>query len=228
MQPALSPELCWRQVREGEQLEISYGALSNDFLLLDYGFLVAGNPHDRVSLRFGFELMQVIFVACALSSCCCPGTGGACTHLVGQPPACVHSGKHRMQAAGLCAVHCDGAAGGRGQVKGRAQPLHMGHLGAVQAAKMEVRQVAGLDASSLQELPPWQAQRLGQLFTGAQLRLGRPPCCLLAWPVHTQLAAAADAARPWTAERSVGAPFKSSSAPTCSRRMPSQAGSQAP
>ena len=46
------------QVMEGEQLEISYGALSNDFLLLDYGFVVSGNPHDRVSLRFGLELLQ--------------------------------------------------------------------------------------------------------------------------------------------------------------------------
>ena len=48
-----------RDIMAGEQLEISYGALSNDFLLLDYGFTVAGNPHDRVSLRFGFELLQV-------------------------------------------------------------------------------------------------------------------------------------------------------------------------
>ena len=48
-----------RRILAGEQLEISYGTLSNDFLLLDYGFTVAGNPHDRVSLRFGFELLQV-------------------------------------------------------------------------------------------------------------------------------------------------------------------------
>ena len=48
-----------RSIMAGEQLEISYGALSNDFLLLDYGFTVSGNPHDRVSLRFGFELLQV-------------------------------------------------------------------------------------------------------------------------------------------------------------------------
>ena len=48
----------WLQVAQGEALEISYGALSNDFLLLDYGFLVAGNPHDRVALRLSFELLQ--------------------------------------------------------------------------------------------------------------------------------------------------------------------------
>ena len=37
----------------------------------------------------------------------------------------------------------------------------------LQAAQIEIRQVAGLEASSLKDLPPWQAQRLGQLFSGA-------------------------------------------------------------
>ena len=38
---------------------LSYGNLTNDFLFMDYGFVISGNPHDRVQLRFGTELVQV-------------------------------------------------------------------------------------------------------------------------------------------------------------------------
>jgi len=37
------------------------GALSNDALLLDYGFIEEDNPHDRCSLRFDLALVQVAF-----------------------------------------------------------------------------------------------------------------------------------------------------------------------
>lgn len=47
------------QISEGEPLLLSYGPLSNDFLLMDYGFLVPGNPHDRVTLRYDVDLLQV-------------------------------------------------------------------------------------------------------------------------------------------------------------------------
>ncbi|KAK3275910.1 hypothetical protein CYMTET_15991 [Cymbomonas tetramitiformis] len=36
----------------GEAVLNNYGALSNDFLLLDYGFVIDDNPFDRVELRF--------------------------------------------------------------------------------------------------------------------------------------------------------------------------------
>jgi hypothetical protein len=48
-----------RDVAAGEALLLSYGPLSNDFLLLDYGFLVPGSPHDTVTLRFDVGLLQV-------------------------------------------------------------------------------------------------------------------------------------------------------------------------
>jgi histone-lysine N-methyltransferase SETD3 len=41
-----------RPLKKGEPVLLSYGPLPNDFLLLDYGFLVENNPHDAVSLRF--------------------------------------------------------------------------------------------------------------------------------------------------------------------------------
>jgi hypothetical protein len=57
--PTPLPAPCRAQLSEGEPLLLSYGPLSNDFLLMDYGFLVAGNPHDRVVLRYDVDLLQV-------------------------------------------------------------------------------------------------------------------------------------------------------------------------
>ena len=42
-----------------QPLLISYGSLSNDFLLMDYGFVVADNPFDRVQLSFNLDLLEV-------------------------------------------------------------------------------------------------------------------------------------------------------------------------
>lgn len=41
-----------RPLKKGEPVLLSYGPLPNDFLLLDYGFVVDDNPHDAVALRF--------------------------------------------------------------------------------------------------------------------------------------------------------------------------------
>lgn len=48
-----------RKLEAGEPLLISYGNLSNDFLFMDYGFIIADNPHDKVQLRFDIGLLQV-------------------------------------------------------------------------------------------------------------------------------------------------------------------------
>lgn len=47
------------QISAGEPLLLSYGSLTNDYLLLDYGFVVPGNPHDAVTLRYDVGLLQV-------------------------------------------------------------------------------------------------------------------------------------------------------------------------
>ena len=48
-----------RQLAAGDPLLLSYGNLPNDFLFMDYGFIIPDNPHDRVQLRFGVDLVQV-------------------------------------------------------------------------------------------------------------------------------------------------------------------------
>ena len=48
-----------RPLAAGEPVLISYGKLSNNYFLLDYGFLIRDNPHDRVELRFDAALLQV-------------------------------------------------------------------------------------------------------------------------------------------------------------------------
>ncbi len=47
-----------RDLAAGEPIRISYGALPNDFLLLDYGFVEEGNPHDDVALRFDPAMLR--------------------------------------------------------------------------------------------------------------------------------------------------------------------------
>lgn len=42
----------------GSPLLLDYGQLRNDFLLLDYGFIVENNPYDRVELRFDRNLLE--------------------------------------------------------------------------------------------------------------------------------------------------------------------------
>ncbi|EFJ43131.1 hypothetical protein VOLCADRAFT_106928 [Volvox carteri f. nagariensis] len=46
------------KVATGEPLLLSYGKLNNDFLFMDYGFIVPDNPYDTVQLRFDIGLMQ--------------------------------------------------------------------------------------------------------------------------------------------------------------------------
>ena len=47
-----------------QPLLLSYGNLSNDFLLMDYGFVVPGNPFDRVQLSFSLNLLEVRWQLC--------------------------------------------------------------------------------------------------------------------------------------------------------------------
>ena len=48
-----------QETAANQPLTLSYGSLSNDFLLMDYGFVVPNNPFDRVQLSFSLQLMEV-------------------------------------------------------------------------------------------------------------------------------------------------------------------------
>lgn len=48
-----------QHIPQQQPLQLSYGSLSNDFLLMDYGFVVPGNPFERVQLSFSLELLEV-------------------------------------------------------------------------------------------------------------------------------------------------------------------------
>ena len=48
-----------RELAKGEPLLLNYGPLSNDFLFLDYGFVVPGNQHDRVDVSFDATLLEM-------------------------------------------------------------------------------------------------------------------------------------------------------------------------
>ena len=56
-----STELTMKALRDivpGEDVSLSYGNLPNDFLLLDYGFVVDNNPHDTVKLSFDPQFVE--------------------------------------------------------------------------------------------------------------------------------------------------------------------------
>lgn len=42
-----------------ESLFLNYGKLQNDFLLLDYGFVIRSNPFDTVQLRFDVGMIEL-------------------------------------------------------------------------------------------------------------------------------------------------------------------------
>ncbi|KAL4519701.1 hypothetical protein Ndes2526B_g01726 [Nannochloris sp. 'desiccata'] len=47
-----------KEIQAGDPILLSYGDLVNDFLLLDYGFIVPDNPYDTVQLRFDRSLIE--------------------------------------------------------------------------------------------------------------------------------------------------------------------------
>lgn len=48
-----------QEVAANQPLQLSYGSMSNDVLLMDYGFVLPNNPFDRVQLSFSLELLEV-------------------------------------------------------------------------------------------------------------------------------------------------------------------------
>ncbi|KAH9617839.1 hypothetical protein KSS87_012406 [Heliosperma pusillum] len=57
-------------IEQNDALELNYGCLSNDFFLLDYGFVIPGNPYDSVELKYDGALLDAASIAAGVSSPC--------------------------------------------------------------------------------------------------------------------------------------------------------------
>ncbi|CAA6659381.1 unnamed protein product [Spirodela intermedia] len=47
---------------------LNYGSLTNDFFLLDYGFVISSNPHDHVELKYDGVLLDAAAIAAGVPS----------------------------------------------------------------------------------------------------------------------------------------------------------------
>ncbi|KAG7593023.1 SET domain [Arabidopsis thaliana x Arabidopsis arenosa] len=56
------------EVKENDPLLLNYGCLSNDFFLLDYGFVIESNPYDTIELKYDEQLMDAASMAAGVSS----------------------------------------------------------------------------------------------------------------------------------------------------------------
>ena len=57
-----------RSVQAGEEISLNYGDLTNDALLLDYGFVPEDNPHDAAGLRWDLGLIEAAREVAGLSA----------------------------------------------------------------------------------------------------------------------------------------------------------------
>ncbi|XP_019422532.1 PREDICTED: histone-lysine N-methyltransferase setd3-like isoform X1 [Lupinus angustifolius] len=57
-----------REIKEDDPLLLNYGCLSNDFFLLDYGFVVDSNPYDHIELKYDIALLDAASMAAGVSS----------------------------------------------------------------------------------------------------------------------------------------------------------------
>lgn len=60
--------LAENSLQAGTDIFLSYGSLSNDVLLLDYGFIVPQNPYDHVELKYDNMLLEAAHVAASAHS----------------------------------------------------------------------------------------------------------------------------------------------------------------
>ncbi|KAH9746179.1 SET domain-containing protein [Citrus sinensis] len=56
------------EIKQNDSLLLNYGCLSNDFFLLDYGFVMPSNPYDTIELKYEGALMDAASMAAGVSS----------------------------------------------------------------------------------------------------------------------------------------------------------------
>jgi len=59
-----------KDLKKGDNVVLNYGPLSNDILLLDYGFMMPNNPNDRVELRYDGQLLDTACLVAKVESFC--------------------------------------------------------------------------------------------------------------------------------------------------------------
>ncbi|GLT90569.1 hypothetical protein SLE2022_084950 [Rubroshorea leprosula] len=57
-----------RVIKQNDPLNLNYGCLSNDLLLLDYGFVIPSNPYDCIELKYDGALIDAASMAAGISS----------------------------------------------------------------------------------------------------------------------------------------------------------------
>lgn len=57
-----------RQIKQNDPLLLNYGCLSNDYFLLDYGFVMPSNPYDCIELTYDGALLDAASMACGVMS----------------------------------------------------------------------------------------------------------------------------------------------------------------
>ncbi|KAK3222229.1 hypothetical protein Dsin_009254 [Dipteronia sinensis] len=54
-------------IKQDNPLLLNYGCLSNDFFLLDYGFVIPSNPYDTIELKYDGALLDAASMAAGIS-----------------------------------------------------------------------------------------------------------------------------------------------------------------
>ncbi|XVE91951.1 hypothetical protein REPUB_Repub01dG0055500 [Reevesia pubescens] len=57
-----------REIKQNDPLLLNYGLFSNDFFLLDYGFVIPSNPYDHIELKYDGALMDAASMAAGVTS----------------------------------------------------------------------------------------------------------------------------------------------------------------
>ncbi|XP_028798450.1 actin-histidine N-methyltransferase-like isoform X2 [Neltuma alba] len=56
------------EIKQDDPLLLNYGFLSNDFFLLDYGFVIPSNPYDCIELKYDGAFLDAASMAAGISS----------------------------------------------------------------------------------------------------------------------------------------------------------------
>lgn len=56
------------EIKQDDPILLNYGLLSNDFFLLDYGFVLVSNPYDYIELKYDVAFLEAASMAAGIFS----------------------------------------------------------------------------------------------------------------------------------------------------------------